>query len=82
MRQRPTASSTALRTLRNGDTVHGRTVAYTTRVQKAIWVDRQRYRYLTKWASVNVDGSNRHSGFVHMKYLAATPLDTALAQRL
>lgn len=82
LRQRPTGNSTKLDTLHNGDRVHVRTVVYSSRPSGAIWMDRKRYRYLTPWASVDVDGSGGHSGFVHMKYLAETPLDPAYQARL
>jgi N-acetylmuramoyl-L-alanine amidase len=82
LRQRPTGSSTALRTLLNGDVVHIRTVVYTTKVAQAIWHDANRYRYLTKWGSVGVDGNNRHAGFVHLKYLSDTPLTADYQNRL
>ncbi|WP_299641668.1 N-acetylmuramoyl-L-alanine amidase [uncultured Ruegeria sp.] len=82
LRQRPTSNSSKLATLHNGDPVHIRSVVYTTKPGRAIWADRVRYRYLTGWASVDVHGANRHSGFVHMRFLRSTPLAANYQNRL
>lgn len=82
LRQRPTGGSTKLATLHNGDELFIRSVVYTTRPGSAIWMDRKRYRYLTPWASVDTNGTGKHAGFVHMKYLADTPLAAAYQDRL
>ena len=81
MRQRPTGNSKKLATLRQGDRVFVRSVVYGG-PKKAIRIDKKRSRYLTRWASVDVDGSNTHSGFVHMKFLADTPLTSDFENRL
>ncbi|WID99686.1 N-acetylmuramoyl-L-alanine amidase (plasmid) [Bosea vestrisii] len=39
-------------------------------------------RWLTAWASVGLDETNRHAGYVHMKGLAANPLHPDLKQKL
>lgn len=71
-----------LRQLDAGHALHVRAVAYG---PKAACIDRAaaaRKRYLTRWASVDVDGSGKHAGFVDMKDLKKTPLAPALAAKL
>ena len=83
LREEASASAKALRSLPNGTTVHIRAVAYGGK-SKSIdpATTSKRLRYLTPWASIDIDGSNKHAGFVHMSGLAKTPLDTALAKKL
>lgn len=82
LRRRPSASSAALAELRNGDALHLRTVVYTFARANALLPDNTRQRFLTGWASVDASGSNRHEGYVRMKFLSATPLTPAFAARL
>jgi N-acetylmuramoyl-L-alanine amidase len=82
LRQEPNTTSAIVRQLNNGTTVHVRTVVYGPKAQCIHPAPGNRKRYLTRWASVALDGTNQHSGFVHMKGLAATPLAPELAQHL
>jgi N-acetylmuramoyl-L-alanine amidase len=83
LREGPSASAALLKTLPNGTPIHIRSIAYGNRSR---CIDpstpTNRLRYLTPWASVDIDGSDKHAGFVHMSGLAATPLVPALAARL
>lgn len=83
LREEPSTKSKVLRALPNGTTVHIRAIAYGNKSQ---CIDpattSKRKRYLTPWASVDTDASNKHAGFIHMKGLAATPLVPALAVKL
>lgn len=83
LRQEPNADSPVLAELRNGRTVHVRSIAYGKRED---CIDpnptTSRKRYLTRWASIGLDSADRHAGFVNMKFLAATPLSPALAALL
>ena len=83
LRQRPSTDSPVLAELRNGRTVHVRSIAYGPR-ETCIDPNAtpRRKRYLTRWASIGLDSADRHAGFVNMKYLAATPLSPALAALL
>ena len=83
LREEASANAKVLRSLPNGTTVHIRAVAYGGK-SKSIdpATTSKRLRYLTPWASIDIDGSNKHAGFVHMSGLAKTPLDTALAKKL
>ncbi len=80
LRDRPGTDGRVIRVLRNGDTLHVRTVAYTGRLSGLVVPSSG--QALSGWASVDVDGSNRHAGFVHMRHLTATPLAAAYAARL
>ncbi len=82
LRRGPSSRNGSLGQLHNGDTVHVRAFAYTYKGRNALVVDRPRRRYLTGWASVDIDGSNAHSGFVYARLLADTPLASDLANRL
>lgn len=82
VRRRPSAGGALVTTLQNGDTLFIRAAAYTYRTSGALFVDSPDQRYLTGWASVDLDGSNTHAGFVHMKHLSDNPLSAALAARL
>ncbi|WP_442582661.1 N-acetylmuramoyl-L-alanine amidase [Mesorhizobium sp. ASY16-5R] len=79
LRRSPNSTSPILRTLGNGATVHIRSIAYGAKADCIHPTPGSKKRYLTRWASVDVDGSNRHAGFVHMGNLASTPLDPSLA---
>jgi N-acetylmuramoyl-L-alanine amidase len=83
LREEPALGATIVRALPNGTPIHIRSIAYGKKSQS---IDpstpTSRARYLTPWASVDVDGSDRHAGFVHMSGLAATPLAPALAAKL
>jgi len=82
LRREPNDTSEAVRTLANGHVVHIRSVVYGPRKQCIQPNPSSRKRYLTRWASVDIDGSNKHAGFVNMKHLKATPLTPALAAHL
>jgi len=77
LRDLPSTDGAGIAMLHNGDTVHIRSVAYAGSSRGL--VDGRGQRALSPWASVSVDGTNRHSGFVHMRYLNATPLSDAYA---
>lgn len=82
LRRRPSASAAELAKLPHGATLWLRSVVYTYKAAQAIVVDGPKQRYLTRWASVDVDGSNRHAGYVHMRHLTRTPLLPNLAAKL
>lgn len=82
LRRGPSSRHGSLGQLRNGDTVHVRAFAYTYRRSAALVADRAKRRYLTGWASVDVEGRNAHSGFVYASLFANTPLTDDLARRL
>lgn len=83
LRDGPSTSSAVLKSLPNGTPIHIRSIAYGKKSQAIDpTTPTTRARYLTPWASVDVDGSNKHAGFVHMSGLAATPLVPALAAKL
>jgi N-acetylmuramoyl-L-alanine amidase len=83
LRAGPSSGAAVIRKLPTGAPVHIRTIAYSGKKSQCIDpTTGNRARYLTPWASVDVDGSNRHAGFVHMSGLAATPLAASLAARL
>lgn len=68
--------------LTNGDIVHVRSVTYVGGSSGAALVPSPGNRALSAWASVDTTGTNRHAGFVHMRYLDRTPLDAPLAAKL
>lgn len=84
LRQEAEPNGKVLKVLKQGDVVHIRSIAYAGK--KAQCIDPNtptaRARYLNKWASVDIDGSDTHAGFVHMSGLASTPLVPALAAKL
>jgi N-acetylmuramoyl-L-alanine amidase len=82
LRQEPNAESKILGSLSNGSAIHIRSVVYGSRSQCIQPSSPKRKRYLTRWASVDIDGSNNHSGFVNMKELTSTPLTPQLAALL
>lgn len=82
LRRGPSSRHSSKGQLHNGDTVHIRAFSYTYKASSALSVDRPRRRYLTSWASVDVDGSNRHAGFIHASLFTDTPLVSALKQKL
>jgi N-acetylmuramoyl-L-alanine amidase len=83
LREEASANATILRRLPSGTPIHVRSVVYGNKSQS---IDprssSRRARYLTPWASVDIDGANTHAGFVHMSGLAATPLVAALQAKL
>ncbi|MBX3569958.1 MAG: N-acetylmuramoyl-L-alanine amidase [Rhizobiaceae bacterium] len=79
VREETNSGSKALKVLHNGDVVHIRSIAYGPKADCIHPSPGSRKRYLTRWASVDIDASNTHAGFVNMKFLASTPLDPGLA---
>lgn len=79
LRRGPDAGSAIIRALPAGSDLHIRSIAYGSRAQCIDPSPSSKARYLTKWASVDVDGSDRHAGFVHMSGLVKTPLSAGLA---
>ena len=82
LRRGPSRQHSSIGQLHSGDTVHVRAFSYTYRAASALIVDRPKRRYLTGWASVDIDGSNMHAGFIHASLFAQTPLASALALHL
>lgn len=80
LRDRPGTDGRVLQRLPNGTIVHIRSVPYTSASRGL--VDGGSNRALTGWASVDIDRSNTHAGFIYMKYLTRTPLAPAYAQQL
>lgn len=79
LRRKADAGSAIIRELPPGTELHIRSIAYGPRAQCIRPSPPSKKRYLTKWASVDVDGSNTHQGFVHMSGLVKTPLAASLA---
>ncbi len=69
VRRLPDAGSASVTTLNHGATVHIRSIAYGPKSACIHPSPGTRKRYLTRWASVDVNGSDTHAGFVNMKYL-------------
>lgn len=82
LREEASMSGKVLATLPKGTKLHIRSIVYGSKAKSIDPNTSKRARYLTPWASVDVDGSNRHAGFVHMGSLAKTPLVPALAAKL
>lgn len=82
LRRGPSSRHGSVGQLHNGDSVHVRAFAYTYKATRALFVDRPKRRYLTGWASVDIDGSNTHAGFVYAGLFTDTPLVSELAGRL
>ncbi len=83
LRDGPSAGSAIVKRLPSGTPINIRSIVYGKKSQSIDpTTTTSRARYLTPWASVDVDGSNKHAGFVHMSGLAATPLIPALAAKL
>jgi N-acetylmuramoyl-L-alanine amidase len=82
LRRGRSTSAPIIRELPNGTALHIRSIAYGSKSLSIDPTTANRARYLTRWASVDVDGTDSHAGFVHMSGLAATPLVPALAARL
>jgi N-acetyl-anhydromuramyl-L-alanine amidase AmpD len=79
LRRKADAGSAIIRELPPGTELHIRAIAYGPRAQ-CIWPNPpSKKRYLVKWASVDLDGSDTHQGFVHMSGLERTPLAANLA---
>ena len=79
LRRGPDAASTVIRVLPAGSDLHIRSIAYGARSKCIQPSPPSKARYLTKWASVDVDGSDTHAGFVNMSGLVNTPLSAGLA---
>lgn len=79
LRRGPDAGTTLIRALPAGSDLHIRSIVYGPRAKCIQPSPPSKARYLTKWASVDVDGSDRHAGFVNMSGLVATPLSAGLA---
>jgi hypothetical protein len=82
LRKTASPSGDVIGTLKNGDKVFVRSIAYGPKSKSLQPSPTQNKRYLTRWASVDTTGGNRHSGFVDMKALRSTPLVPELAQFL
>lgn len=82
LRRGPSSRHNSLGQLHNGDTVFIRAFAYTYKSSNALEVDRSKRRYLTGWASVDIDGSNTHAGFIYSSLLSETPLVSSLSDKL
>jgi N-acetyl-anhydromuramyl-L-alanine amidase AmpD len=82
LRRGPSTRHGSLGQLSNGDVIHVRAFAYTYKASRALAADGPRRRYLTGWASVDINGSNNHAGFVYASLFAATPLHQSLSQHL
>jgi N-acetylmuramoyl-L-alanine amidase len=83
MRDRPVHHGGAvIAVLNQGDEVHIRSVTYASAGSVATLVRPQSGRALTGWASVDTNRSNKHAGFVHMRYLSANPLAAEYAAAL
>jgi N-acetylmuramoyl-L-alanine amidase len=81
LRDRPGTSGRIIKVLRNGDVLHIRAVTYTGAANGLV-TPQSGGRALTGWASVDIDRSNSHAGFVYMKYLTKNPLAPGYADRL
>ena len=79
LRRGPDAGAPLIRALAAGSEVHIRSIVYGSRAQCIQPSPPSKARYLTKWASVDVDGSDTHAGFVNMSGLTSTPLSAGLA---
>ena len=80
LRERPNAEGKLIRNLPKDTVLHIRSVPYAG-PRKGL-VDGGSGRALTGWASVDIDGSNTHAGFVSMKFLTKTPLAASYAAQL
>jgi N-acetylmuramoyl-L-alanine amidase len=68
-----------LQRLAPGTRLWVRSIAYNGRAGCVMPNPPSKKRYLSKWASVGLDGSDRHAGFVHLSGLEETPLAPSLA---
>jgi len=82
LRRGPSSTAAVVRPLPTGTRLHIRSIAYGSRANCIDPASLKRARYLTPWASVDLDGSDRHAGFVHMSGLSQTPLVPSLAAKL
>ncbi len=78
----PKKNGKVLGELQAGATVHIRSVAYGNRAACIQPSPPNKARYLTRWASVDLSGSDKHDGFVDMAGLVSTPLEPELAKHL
>lgn len=82
LRQEPRSSGKVLGELSAGTPLHIRAVAYGNRAACIQPSPPNKARYLTRWASVDLHGADRHDGFVDMAGLTSTPLEAGLAKFL
>jgi N-acetylmuramoyl-L-alanine amidase len=82
LRRTADAAGKSVATLAKDAPLHIRAIAYGPKKACIDSAAASRKRYLTRWASVDINGSNKHAGFVDMKDLARTPLDPPLAAKL
>lgn len=68
--------------LNQGDNVHIRSLTYVSARSSAALIRPPSGRALTGWASVDTDGTNRHTGFVYVGYLSRNPLARSYAREL
>lgn len=68
--------------LNQGDSVYIRSVTYASARSSAALVRPRSGRALTGWASIDTDGTNRHAGFVYLRYLSSNPLARNYAREL
>jgi N-acetylmuramoyl-L-alanine amidase len=82
LRDRPSVKDgVKIKTLKNGDEVFIRAIPYSAKKDDAIVPDGGP-RFLTPWASIDIDESNSHAGFVLLKYLKDSPLTAAYKKKL
>lgn len=82
IRQEPNGDSKKLGALNIGDELHIRSIVYGGPKKSISGGTNKKKRWLTTWASVDVDGTDTHAGFVHMGGLVSTPLVPHLQARL
>jgi hypothetical protein len=78
----PSKDGKTVTTLKKGIVVHVRSVAYGARKDCVHPSPPSLKRYLTRWASVDLDASDKHFGFVNLAHLTATPLVPELEAHL
>lgn len=82
LRKGPNANAPIIQNLPKGTRVFIRSIAYGKKSECIDPSPPAKARYLTRWASVDIEGSNTHAGFVNMSGLASTPLEPGLAAHL
>jgi N-acetylmuramoyl-L-alanine amidase len=82
LRREARANGPLIKNLPKGTEVFIRSIVYGPRAECIQPNPPSKKRYLTKWASVDTDGSNKHAGFVHLSGLRSTPLSPSLAAHL
>ena len=58
------------------------TVTYASRSNSAVLIRSSKGRTLTGWASADIDGSNKHAGFVYMGFLDRNPFKREFSNKL